>query len=487
MCVQSFPSSNKIANRAKRKVIAEEYLTTNFFGMSELTPQTAFIPSLSKYDESGACIESGYKADEIDKRCIKWFKLLLSSDDDSAIRRVATERLETLEQDEETVIVNFLEYIFTGLRDQLKPFPGEYSLEILAAQPRQIDQLSPKRYRHCLSEAAKRVKFKVKSINIFPESVATAFNYISKHSDIDNVLLIIHDGGAGTTDVHIMFIYRGVDNSLQWEDIHAPRYLNCGGDEFDRLYLEFIKGRYPELSDQQVRAFVNLGKRIKMYEDSARWSLDKETQLLLPLLPENFKIDLTFRTEIDEILESVNNQIFKYLVEEIRKGHHSFHKRRELWEEHLHSLQQHRSPSEVVASINRAELQVAALEKCTNLIVSSGGQSSDPRMQRILKSQYGDEWRLSPNPRTAVIDGLLYMRNADNLHLFKGGFGFYGWNETKKEYKSVLNLFWEQNSNLLSHRDDGATYSKAMRIWQKTSRSYLFRPVRALIPLDMNF
>src|SRR4051812_25180957 len=110
MCVQSFPSSNKIANRAKRKVIAEEYLTTNFFGMSELTPQTAFIPSLSKYDESGACIESGYKADEIDKRCIKWFKLLLSSDDDSAIRRVATERLETLEQDEETVIVNFLEY-----------------------------------------------------------------------------------------------------------------------------------------------------------------------------------------------------------------------------------------------------------------------------------------------------------------------------------------------------------------------------------------
>ena len=74
---------------------------------------------------------------------------------------------------------------------------------------------------------------------------------------------------------------------------------------------------------------------------------------------------------------------------------------------------------------------------CQWRFISSGGQSSDNNLQESLKREIKPSWERSQRARTNVVEGLLHLhrdaqRGLQRLPQAKHGYGFLGWNQTKK-------------------------------------------------------
>ena len=125
------------------------------------------MPSIIQYDEHQKPFRYGYEADPTGPGTIKWFKLLLASDDDSAVRRKAEQFVARGSLDEESVVRDYLAHLLSSALKQAAVMHGKRSWRILAALLSQTDQLSRQRYRECLSAAYERVQMHVDLVRFF--------------------------------------------------------------------------------------------------------------------------------------------------------------------------------------------------------------------------------------------------------------------------------------------------------------------------------
>ena len=381
---------------------------------------------------------------------MKWFKLLLASDDDSAVRRKAEQFVARRSLDEESVLRDYLTHLLSSAQKQAAVMHGKRSWRILAALPSQTDQLSRQRYRECLSAACERVQMHVDQVKIFSESLAAARSCVSRSRSPGSYLYAIHDGGGGTTHLHMMLVQVFVDGKVVRKDIWVPEYLSRGGEDLEVLYVQYIQNHYPAISSSEMAGFMRLWNTNIKVKQRENWVLDGET---VALLPKHFSISVSFCHDLEtQVFDPGLDPIVEYLVQELENG------LEELATQKITGLSCASSLEVFMNDIGSEDNQAAVntssgarekfnrMESATNSVhgvhkfrfISSGGQSADIRLQTKLRAHFGEAWVQAPDHRTCVVDGLLLLGDDEqqarsDLPCAKFAYGFIGWNLAQNE------------------------------------------------------
>ncbi|KIW22011.1 uncharacterized protein PV07_12586 [Cladophialophora immunda] len=438
--VIDFGTSNSIV-----AVISNErlILVSEFADMPDTLEHAPMVPSLLQYDASGKVKRYGHEVLLGGENVLRWFKLLLTSDDSSTIRKEAEDlvnRLLPLTKGltEDDMISHFLEKIFEGLLKQLRKEGFLHdsetcNLRVAAALPSQCDQVARERYDECLRRASEAVGFAVTSIDIYPESLAVARNCIAEIKDPGSYLLAVHDGGGGTTDFYMMLVI--VDKGLVYsEEIYAPRYLDMGGEHIEAQYKEFIQTQFSDITPAELEAFMTLWANVLKTKSPTNWVVGS---LLKNSLPDGFVLEGDFSDQFESVvMDGVLDKIVEYLHEEYKLGMEEFEKRKEqyrlqcdnIWD----SLHGDRMSDEQRETYRISE----AFEKCKISFVSSGGQSHSVRLCDKLKEMFPEVWKRSEKPRTGLVEGLRHLladaKEGSSQHRARHGYGYVGWEETQE-------------------------------------------------------
>lgn len=318
--------------------------------------------------------------------------------------------------DEDMVLENYLGFIFKGFRENLvqvasthiSPLGPQIPLQIRAALPARGDGLARDRFTTFLRKAALGADFHVENsdIQIYVESTMAASSWINDNPEHKDALLTFHDGGAGTTNVDTLYISRdpSSDPPLRIvESIHCPPYLDCGGDEWERRGMAYFEENFPDFSDDNVvkDCWRTLCDRIKVALD---WRTgDEKAKLHFNLLPPSIH-ESSFPSDIDTLFDTAYQPIVDYIQQCFSQGLQTFKGK------HNEAPPYH-------------------------LLISSGGQSQDPRMREKLRNCFGVDWHVVGKPRLSIVDGLAALNPQVFLPTYQTTIGFYGWTEVDKQYE----------------------------------------------------
>ncbi|KAK5311234.1 hypothetical protein LTR93_011797 [Exophiala xenobiotica] len=467
---------------------ARAYVAT-YADMPDILDSAPLVPSRVQYDNEDNLVRYGHQIGADEEGVIQWFKLMLAADDYSSVRMRVEETISQRGLDEDVVIKDFLEKIFEAVRLHLPdPAPAQYTeayvVDILAAQPAQGDGLGRARYVTCLRSAAAQAGLHVRFVHVYSESSAMARSSIIRFDKPGHYLHCVHDGGGGTTHLQMDLITVSLDGTTQREELYAPQYLSRGGEDTNILYSQYIRNRYPSMTEVQMAACLRLWKTVLKVKHPENWSLDPEAKAVLPA---DFVLDGQFGRDLNEhVFDPVLNEIIKYLVKGFDIGKQiALQRHPELLKQRQGEARRPRQTiwdiladerDEIVSTeLEPSEEPASATRDYETIFVSSGGQSADVRLQKKLQGHFAPYWRRAPNPRTGVVDGLSLLHADRTVHPQKGAwarcaYGYIGWTEAKSpevrntEYNDDLKIFEARTPSYLIQPGDDISIGSSHRL-----------------------
>lgn len=219
--------------------------------------------------------------------------------------------------------------------------------------------------RQATKEAGEIAGFNVRRIINEPTAAALAYGLDKKNDQ--NILVV--DCGGGTTDFTVLHVSDGV-----FQVLSTAGDLFLGGDDFDRLLVNFTADEFLKVSGFDVRKDPMALQRVTEAAEKAKCDLSVMAQTT---------INLPYITSVDgqpkHLALNVTRAKFEGLCDPL--------------------YERFRQP------INQALMDSKLLPGQIDEIVLVGGSTRMPRMQLLCKEMFGKEPNKSLNPDEAVAIG----------------------------------------------------------------------------------
>ena len=219
--------------------------------------------------------------------------------------------------------------------------------------------------RQATKNAGEIAGLKVKRILNEPTAAALAYGLNKKKDE----RIVVYDFGGGTFDVSVLEV---ADNTVEVKSTGGDTHL--GGDDFDKLIIEYLVGEYKKLEGVDLSKDALALQRLKEAAERAKHELSVsfETEINLPYVtsdasgPRHFLMKLS-RSKLEELV--------RVLID--------------------------RSITILDKTIKEAGFTVKDIHE----IVLVGGQTRMPAMQEAVKKYFGKEPHKNLNPDEVVALG----------------------------------------------------------------------------------
>ncbi len=219
--------------------------------------------------------------------------------------------------------------------------------------------------RQATKDAGKIAGLTVKRIINEPTAAALAYGLDKKSSE----KIAVYDLGGGTFDISILEIGDGV---FEVKSTNGDTHL--GGDDFDKVLLDYIAEEFKKESGIDIRADRMALQRVKEAAEKAKCELSSamQTTINLPFIT----ADATGPKHLDMTLTRAK---FESLV--------------------AHLVERTREP--VIKALHDANLSVKEIDE----IILVGGSTRIPAVQRLVKDLFGKAPHKGVNPDEVVAVG----------------------------------------------------------------------------------
>ncbi|OGY66862.1 MAG: molecular chaperone DnaK [Candidatus Harrisonbacteria bacterium RIFCSPLOWO2_02_FULL_41_13b] len=219
--------------------------------------------------------------------------------------------------------------------------------------------------RQATKNAGEIAGLKVKRILNEPTAAALAYGLNQKKDE----RIVVYDFGGGTFDVSVLEV---ADNTVEVKSTGGDTHL--GGDDFDKLIIEYLVGEYKKLEGVDLSKDALALQRLKEAAERAKHELSVsfETEINLPYVtsdasgPRHFLMKLS-RSKLEELVRALID----------------------------------RSVTILDKTIKEAGFTVKDIHE----IVLVGGQTRMPAMQEAVKKYFGKEPHKNLNPDEVVALG----------------------------------------------------------------------------------
>lgn len=191
-------------------------------------------------------------------------------------------------------------YILAKLKADAEAKLGEKIEEAVITVPAYFDDSQ----RQATKNAGEIAGFKVRRILNEPTAAALAYGFGSKNGLAGNQKIVVYDFGGGTFDISVLEVG---DDTVEVRATGGDMHL--GGDDFDRLILEYLVSEYKKQEGIDLSKDPLALQRLKEAAERAKHELSValETEINLPYIssdssgPKHFLIKLT-RAKLESLV-----------------------------------------------------------------------------------------------------------------------------------------------------------------------------------------
>jgi len=167
-------------------------------------------------------------------------------------------------------------------------------------------------------QAAEALQLKVLRIINEPTAAALAYGFDEKKNQNSNIL--VFDLGGGTFDVSILSLQKNEqDNKTSFEVLGTGGDTNLGGEDFDKVLVDIVLRKNPDLDADKIRQDKKAMKKLKVACENAKKILsisDKANICINDVMKDIDIIEIIYRKEFEKECQP----LFDKLIEPIEKA-----------------------------------------------------------------------------------------------------------------------------------------------------------------------
>ena len=167
-------------------------------------------------------------------------------------------------------------------------------------------------------QAAEALQLKVLRIINEPTAAALAYGFDEKKNQDSNIL--VFDLGGGTFDVSILSLQKNEkDDKTSFEVLGTGGDTNLGGEDFDKVLVDIVLRKNPDLDADKIRQDKKAMKKLKVACENAKKILsisDKANICINDVMKDIDIIEIIYRKEFEKECQP----LFDKLIEPIEKA-----------------------------------------------------------------------------------------------------------------------------------------------------------------------